>query len=239
MGRHEQVVESVVAVDEGARFVDGPVRVEPVHDRLEVAQAGGCRRASQLPLPPIDLARQVAAVAFDDADGGDVDRVDVGERVDRMMGEPPSIEPVERGGEQTDARPLLGQYERHAEDRKVVTRREHGGDRDGRRAKRAQHGRFAQHVVRGRQQQPSSRWVTEHRLKAPESHQPGDVARPAGQLLHQFDAGSQPCGEAYEIGRIEVVLHVWPLSHTRRSEGIIPWRVSPKSVDDGSRRPIS
>jgi hypothetical protein len=88
----EQVVEPVVAVDEGAFLIARTVLVQPARDGVEVTQTRGGCGVRELALPTIDLAGEIAALGHVDVDGRDVDRVDGPERVDRVVCERPCVD---------------------------------------------------------------------------------------------------------------------------------------------------
>ena len=62
-----------------------------------------------------------------------------------------------------------------------------------------------------------------------------------GPALAQNQFGFETPADAdceAELGRVEWIVHLWPLSHRSWWEATIPWLVSPKMVNFGVLQPI-
>ena len=179
LGGEQRVAQSVVAVDDGGGRRRRQVGGEPRADLLDGRESAGpvvLPQAGEAPQLTLEVAGGLAEAL--EAGSRPVDAVELDERVDELVGNPPAlIETIQlRGHGIGDDRALhaLHDIEGSANDRRVLARqkdprRPHRGDFE-----RPQQPRLAGDVVRARGERSAGRAAHDH-LAPRAAHREGDV----------------------------------------------------------------
>ncbi len=163
-------------------------------DGRDLARPVELPQAAEAPQLALEVAGGLAEVL--EPGGPPVDRVDLHERVDQLLGDPPALlGVVQRGGNARDDHLAR----RPAPSRRTARRSclvgadgEHPRHACGRAAQRAQQARLAKHVVRARRQRRARR-AAQHELAAAALDQVGDVRVALSDRRGPISPSPRPC----------------------------------------------
>lgn len=214
--------------DRGAgRVRDGAGElVAQVLDAGQVAAAGGV----ELGAPPLDLAGEEPFRAAEvlQADGGGVDRVQVGEHVDEPFGQcgghgggdPRALGAFAQGG----AGHLLHEVERRADHGGVLDEQFRAGHRHGCGGERGDDAELAGHVVRGGED-VAQRRAAQHPGPGAVADAVGQVRAAAAEQLAGQRACAQVRGQCPQVEAGKVGHRVTPrVARSQRVPSAVVWR---------------